>query len=122
VLVGMHARLKANLFAAVLRTPGVRREESAARAKARGLLAFCGLERHEGQIARNLSYGDQRRLEVARQEVTEFAVYDYVVINDEVDRAVDMLRAIVEAERARTRRMQPEAEQIVATFGVRARA
>ena len=64
----------------------------------------------------------RRRLDVARQEVTEFAVYDYVVINDEVDRAVDRLRAIVEAERARTRRMQPEAEQIVATFGARARA
>jgi len=59
----------------------------------------------------------RRRLDVARQEVTEFAVYDYVVVNDEVDAAVARLRAIVEADRARTRRMQLEADRIVATFG-----
>lgn len=61
----------------------------------------------------------RRRLEVARQEVAEFAVYDYVVINDEVDAAVDRLRAIVEAERARTRRMRPVADDIVGTFAAR---
>jgi len=70
VLVGMHARLKANLFVSILRTPGVKREEAQARVRARELLAFCGLNRHEDELARNLPYGDQRRLEVARALAT----------------------------------------------------
>jgi branched-chain amino acid transport system ATP-binding protein len=71
VLVGMHVRLKGNLFQAIIRTPGVRREESAARDRARELLEFCGLRRKDMVIGRNLSYGDQRRLEVARALATE---------------------------------------------------
>jgi branched-chain amino acid transport system ATP-binding protein len=71
VLVGMHARLKANLFGSVLRTPGVKREEAQARVKARELLKFSGLNRSENVVARNLPYGDQRRLEVARALATE---------------------------------------------------
>jgi branched-chain amino acid transport system ATP-binding protein len=71
VLVGMHARLKANLFASVLRTPKVNREEAQARERGRALLAFCGLGRRESVIARNMPYGDQRRLEVARALATE---------------------------------------------------
>ena len=71
VLVGMHARLRSNLFQSVLRTPAVRREEAKARERARELLAFTGLRRHEHEIARNLPYGDQRRLEVARALATE---------------------------------------------------
>jgi branched-chain amino acid transport system ATP-binding protein len=70
VLVGMHARLHANLFQCVLRTPAVKREEAEAREKARGLLRFSGLHRHENEVARNLPYGDQRRLEVARALAT----------------------------------------------------
>src|SRR4051795_644281 len=70
VLVGMHARLHANLFASVLRTPGVKREEAEARERSRELLRFAGLRRHEDEIARNLPYGDQRRLEVARALAT----------------------------------------------------
>ena len=70
VLVGMHTRLKANLFQSVLRTPSVNREEAEARARARGLLRFAGLNRHENEVARNLPYGDQRRLEVARALAT----------------------------------------------------
>src|SRR5258707_14870873 len=66
VLVGMHARLKANMFASILHTPGVKREEAQARERARELLRFCSLNRHENEVARNLPYGDQRRLEVAR--------------------------------------------------------
>ena len=65
-LVGMHVRLRGNLFQAILRTPGVRREEREARDRASELLAFSGLRRKDREIARNLSYGDQRRLEVAR--------------------------------------------------------
>jgi len=58
----------------------------------------------------------QRRLQVAREEVAAFADYDYVVINDELTSAVDRLRSIVIAERARLRRMRPQAEEIVRTF------
>jgi branched-chain amino acid transport system ATP-binding protein len=70
-LVGMHVRLSGNLFQAILRTPNVKREERDARKRARELLAFSGLRRKDGEIARNLSYGDQRRLEVARALASE---------------------------------------------------
>ena len=71
VLVGMHVRLKGNAFQAILRTPGVRREEKDARERGRVLLEFSGLHRKDDEIGRNLSYGDQRRLEVARALATE---------------------------------------------------
>ena len=58
----------------------------------------------------------QRRLQVARDEVAAFTEYDFVVVNDEVAAAVDRLRGIVVAERARLQRMQGEAETIVRTF------
>jgi branched-chain amino acid transport system ATP-binding protein len=71
VLVGMHARLSAGIVRSVLRTRGVRREEARARERARELLAIVGLPRREGVRAASLSYGDQRRLEVARALATE---------------------------------------------------
>jgi branched-chain amino acid transport system ATP-binding protein len=71
VLVGMHVRLKGNLFEAILRTPRVKHEESAAREKARELLDYCSLRRKDEEIGKNLSYGDQRRLEVARALATQ---------------------------------------------------
>jgi branched-chain amino acid transport system ATP-binding protein len=71
VLVGMHSRLKGNVFTAVLRTPRVRKEEEKARTRGHELLAFSGLRRVEHEFAKNLSYGDQRRLEVARALATE---------------------------------------------------
>jgi branched-chain amino acid transport system ATP-binding protein len=64
-------RLKGNLFEAILRTPRVRKEEVDARQRARELLEYSGLRRIENVIGRNLSYGDQRRLEVARALATE---------------------------------------------------
>jgi branched-chain amino acid transport system ATP-binding protein len=70
-LVGMHARLRANILTSVLRTPGTKREEREARERARELLALCGLRGRDEVIGRNLSYGDQRRLEVARALATE---------------------------------------------------
>jgi guanylate kinase len=57
-----------------------------------------------------------QRLEVACREVEDFATYDYVVINDEVEACVDRLRAIVLAERARVRQMRARAEHVIATF------
>jgi len=58
----------------------------------------------------------RRRLEAARVEVAEFAQYEYVVVNDEVERAVDRLRSIVVAERSRVRLMRAAAETIIRTF------
>jgi branched-chain amino acid transport system ATP-binding protein len=70
-LVGMHARLKGGLVRSVLGTPGLRREERQARERARELLHFSGLRGSDRVVARNLSYGDQRRLEVARALATD---------------------------------------------------
>ena len=58
----------------------------------------------------------RRRLQVACAEVAECASYEYVVINDEVESAVDRLRAIVLAERSRVQPMRASAEAIVETF------
>src|SRR5207245_1378572 len=58
----------------------------------------------------------QRRLRVARQEVAAFAEYDFLVINDELAAAVERLRSIVLAERARLECMRAAAESIVETF------
>ena len=57
-----------------------------------------------------------RRLDVARTEVGEFAQYEYVVVNDDLDGAVNRMRAIVMAERARIKSMRGEAEAIIDTF------
>jgi guanylate kinase len=58
----------------------------------------------------------RRRLDVARREVDEFERYEYVVINDEVDAAVERLGAIVLAERGRVRPMRSAAQAIINTF------
>jgi guanylate kinase len=58
----------------------------------------------------------RRRLVVARQEVASFAEYDFVVINDELTAAVDRIRSIIIAERARLRWMRHEVEAIVKSF------
>ena len=58
----------------------------------------------------------RRRLRVSCSEVDEFERYEYVVINDELERAVDRLRAIVLAERARVKSERPVAEGIIDTF------
>jgi branched-chain amino acid transport system ATP-binding protein len=70
VLVGMHARLKGGILGSIVRTPRIRREEKDAADRARELLQYCGLRNKDDEIARNLSYGDQRRLEVARALAT----------------------------------------------------
>jgi branched-chain amino acid transport system ATP-binding protein len=71
VLVGMHSRLKGGILGSILGTPGVRREEREAQEKARELLRFAGLRGVDDELAESLSYGDQRRLEVARALGTE---------------------------------------------------
>ena len=71
VLVGMHSRLRGGILGSIFGTPRVRREERAANERARELLALCALRGRDDYVARNLSYGDQRRLEVARALATQ---------------------------------------------------
>jgi ABC-type branched-subunit amino acid transport system ATPase component len=66
VQVGMHTRLKASWVDALLSTPRDRREEVESAETARGFLKLVGLAGRDDQLAKNLAYGDQRRLEVAR--------------------------------------------------------
>jgi branched-chain amino acid transport system ATP-binding protein len=66
VLVGMHSHMKSGIVGTVLRTPRQRREEREGREFARELLDYVGILKTAEEYARNLSYGDQRRLEVAR--------------------------------------------------------
>jgi branched-chain amino acid transport system ATP-binding protein len=71
VLVGMHSRLKGGILGSIFGTPRVRREEREAREKGRELLRYAGLRGLDHELAEALSYGDQRRLEVARALATE---------------------------------------------------
>ncbi len=66
VLIGMHSHLTADPVRIVAGTRGVFAEEAAAHRDGRDLLAFVGLKGHEEEMAKNLAYGDQRRLEIAR--------------------------------------------------------
>jgi branched-chain amino acid transport system ATP-binding protein len=66
VLVAMHSHMKSGIIDTILRTPRQRREEREGREFARELLDYVGILKVAGEYARNLSYGDQRRLEVAR--------------------------------------------------------
>jgi len=71
VMVGRHARTRANALDAVLRTRRARVEEAAIRTRARELLDDIGIGRYAYYLARTLPYGDQRRLEIARALATE---------------------------------------------------
>ena len=67
VMIGVHSRMHAGLFGSIIRTPGVRREERETRDKALAELEYVGIKkRWHDQLAINLSYGDQRRVEIAR--------------------------------------------------------
>ena len=99
--------------------------QGARKVRARGLEAravfvmppsFHVLEQRLRGRSKDSEAAIQRRLQVARDEVAAFAEYDFVVVNDELTAAVDRLRGIVVAERARLHRMQIEAETIVRTF------
>jgi branched-chain amino acid transport system ATP-binding protein len=66
VMTGRHARMHASLLDALVHTPSERQEERRVRERARELLAFVSLDNVENSYARNLPYGGQRRLEIAR--------------------------------------------------------
>ena len=71
VMVGRHLRTRAGVMGAVFRDAATRTEEAGIVRRARELLDYVGIARHAGDLARNLSYGDQRRLEIARALATE---------------------------------------------------
>ena len=71
VMVGRHARTRAGVFGGVLRTARTRAEEAAIRRRAGELLRYVGVDHRAGDLAKHLSYGDQRRLEIARALATE---------------------------------------------------
>lgn len=66
VMVGRHTRTRAGVFGAVLHDPRTRAEEAAIRRRAKELLHYVNIADRADDLARHLSYGDQRRLEIAR--------------------------------------------------------
>lgn len=71
VMIGRHVRTKAGVFSAMLRLPSQRVEEAAIEARAHELLKFVQIDGSANMLAKHLSYGDQRRLEIARALATE---------------------------------------------------
>ena len=71
VMVGRHVRTHSGVWGAVLRTPAFVREECEIADRARALLAYVGIDKYADYRARTLSYGDQRRLEIARALATD---------------------------------------------------
>jgi branched-chain amino acid transport system ATP-binding protein len=71
VMIGRHVRTRANVIGAVLRNRATRNEEAAIEKRAHELLAYVGISRRGNELAKNLSYGDQRRLEIARALATD---------------------------------------------------
>jgi branched-chain amino acid transport system ATP-binding protein len=71
VMIGRHVRTRAGVFGAILRGPRTRAEERAIEARAWELLKYVGIGDRGNELAKHLSYGDQRRLEIARGLATE---------------------------------------------------
>jgi branched-chain amino acid transport system ATP-binding protein len=71
VMIGRHVRTRAGVFGALLHDPGTLKEEHAIVERARELLRYVGIEKSPQTLAKNLSYGEQRRLEIARALATE---------------------------------------------------
>jgi branched-chain amino acid transport system ATP-binding protein len=71
VMIGRHVRTRAGVFGAILRDPRTRAEERAIEKRARELLDYVGIGHRGNELAKHLSYGDQRRLEIARALATD---------------------------------------------------
>jgi branched-chain amino acid transport system ATP-binding protein len=71
VRVGRHVRMKSKVWDSIFKTPRERREEERITEESMELLRFVGIARHANKYARNLAYGQQRRLEIARALATE---------------------------------------------------
>jgi branched-chain amino acid transport system ATP-binding protein len=99
VLSGRHCRTRAGLFSAMLRLPGQVKEERAALTRAMEELRFVGLSERGLELAKNLSYGNQRRLEIARALATDpkLVILDEPAggMNEqETDELVELIRQI----------------------------
>ena len=71
VMIGRHVRTRAGVFGAILRTRATLEEEAAIEKRALELLGYVGIASRANEVARQLPYGDQRRLEIARALATE---------------------------------------------------
>src|SRR5690348_13476859 len=71
VMIGRHARTQAGVVGAILRDKRTRAEEAAIERRAHELLRYVGIAQRRNELARHLSYGDQRRLEIARALATD---------------------------------------------------
>ncbi|WP_199548125.1 ABC transporter ATP-binding protein [Streptomyces sp. N35] len=71
VLVGRHTRTKEGLFSALVRGPGFKKAEKESKERAMELLEFTGLAKKADHLSRNLPYGEQRKLEIARALASE---------------------------------------------------
>ena len=71
VMIGRHVRTHAGVWGAITRNAATRAEEIAIQKRAHELLTFVGLEARANDLAKHLSYGDQRRLEIARALATD---------------------------------------------------
>ena len=71
VMVGQHCRSHSSMLSIIARTPGAKRTEKAVRDKSMELIEYVGLAGHAAELSKNLPYGSQRRLEIARALATE---------------------------------------------------
>jgi branched-chain amino acid transport system ATP-binding protein len=96
---GLHCRTREGALGAMLRSPGQRREEERIRSAAEECLAFVGILEHKDRLARNLPYGDQRRVEWARALATQprLLLFDEPAAGlnyDEKERLMTLIRRI----------------------------
>ncbi len=99
IMVGMHSRLRVDLADTVLRLPRFTRQEISVREKGSEVLEFVRLTDKANEIARNLPYGDQRRLEIGRALASEpkLILFDEPTAGmnpHETDEAIDLLRRV----------------------------
>jgi branched-chain amino acid transport system ATP-binding protein len=101
VMIGRHVRTHAGVVGAILRGPGTRAEEAAIEKRAHELLEYVGIGARGNELAKHLSYGDQRRLEIARALATEpkLLALDEPAAGMNATEKVD-LRRLLEAIRA----------------------
>jgi branched-chain amino acid transport system ATP-binding protein len=102
VMIGRHVRTKAGVFGAMLRTAATRAEEADIEARAHELLKFVDIDHRANDVAKHLSYGDQRRLEIARALATDpklLALDEPAAGMNATEKIA--LRALIESIRAR---------------------
>ena len=98
VVVGNHTHLKYSAAALLFSLPDFRRQERAARERAHELLSWVGLDRKANDLADELSYGDQRKLELARALATEprLLLLDEPVAGMNTNEKTELMRVILD--------------------------